>query len=230
MNHFHMRCECLQYINKSNFHFYQNKNQTKINLKYKLSSKEHRPTCTCPQYKCYNTVANTGVLVNRKVKVKPTDENILHVLSLRSTVILKDNIIQVFQFYICGTITIRLLFNARVIWNQISSSMGIKSFSVQSTSNLPLLITHPLLSGDIVLLNLNFEAKLGLPTLYENGLPESISWPVRWPQACVLFFTSRKELCLRGRPGWQAVQGCIWIIQLFSQKLVSIQKLQFCYK
>ena len=40
MNHFHMRCECLQNINKNNFHFYQNKNQTKINLKYKLSSKE----------------------------------------------------------------------------------------------------------------------------------------------------------------------------------------------
>ena len=50
----------------------------------------------CPQYKCYNTVANPGVLVNRKIKVKPTDENILHVLSLRSTVILKDNIIQIF--------------------------------------------------------------------------------------------------------------------------------------
>ena len=48
----------------------------------------------CPQYKCYNTVANTGVLENRKIKVKPTDENILHELSLRSTVILKDNIIQ----------------------------------------------------------------------------------------------------------------------------------------
>ena len=52
-----------------------------------------------------------------------------------------------------------------------ASSMGIKSLSVQCTSNLPLLITHPLLSGDIVWLNLNFEAKLGLPTLYENGLP-----------------------------------------------------------
>ena len=59
-----MRCEYLQYINKSNFHFYQNKNQTKINLKYKLSSKE-------------------TYMVNRKIKVKPTDENILHVLSLR---------------------------------------------------------------------------------------------------------------------------------------------------
>ena len=47
-------------------------------------------------HKCYNTVANIGVLANRKIKVKPTDENILHVLSLRSTVILKDNIIQVF--------------------------------------------------------------------------------------------------------------------------------------
>ena len=47
----------------------------------------------------FKTVANTGVLVNSKIKVKPTDENILHVLSLRSTVILKDNIIQVFQFY-----------------------------------------------------------------------------------------------------------------------------------
>ena len=44
-----------------------------------------------------------------------------------------------------------------------ASSMGIKSFSVQCTSNLPLLITHPLLSGDLVWLNLNFEAKLGLP-------------------------------------------------------------------
>ena len=51
-----------------------------------------------------------------------------------------------------------------------ASSMGIKSLSVQCTSNLPLLITHPLLSGDIVWLNLNFEAKLRLPTLYENGL------------------------------------------------------------
>ena len=59
------------------------------------------------QYKCYNTVANIGVWVNRKIKVKPIDENILCVLSLRSTVILKDNIIQVFQFYICGTITIK---------------------------------------------------------------------------------------------------------------------------
>ena len=51
-----------------------------------------------------------------------------------------------------------------------ASSMGIKSLSVQCTSKLPLLITHPLLSGDIVWLNLNFEAKFGLPTLYENGL------------------------------------------------------------
>ena len=44
-----------------------------------------------------------------------------------------------------------------------ASSMGIKSLSVQCTSNLPLLITHPLLSADLVWLNLNFEAKLGLP-------------------------------------------------------------------
>ena len=41
-----------------------------------------------------------------------------------------------------------------------ASSMVIKSLSVQCTSNLPLLITHTLLSGDIVWLNLNFEAKL----------------------------------------------------------------------
>ena len=128
MNHFHTRCECLQYINENNFHFCQNKNQTKINLKYKLSSKKHRPTCTCLQYKCYNTVANTRVLVNRKIKVKPTDENILLVLSLRSTVILKDNIIQVFQFYICGTFRIRLLFNARVIWNQVNQFYGHQVF------------------------------------------------------------------------------------------------------
>ena len=44
-----------------------------------------------------------------------------------------------------------------------ASSMGIKSLSVQCTSNLPLLITHPLLSADLVWLNLNFKAKLGLP-------------------------------------------------------------------
>ena len=54
-----------------------------------------------------------------------------------------------------------------------ASSMGIKSLSVQCTSNLPLLIT--IVIRDIVWLNLNFEAKLGLPSLYENGLPESIT-------------------------------------------------------
>ena len=31
-----------------------------------------------------------------------------------------------------------------------ASSIGIKSLSVQCTSNLPLLITHPFLSGDLV--------------------------------------------------------------------------------
>ena len=122
-----MRCECLQYINKNNIHFYKNKIKLKSILSINYHPKKH--TCNiCPKYKCYNTVANTGVLVNRKIKVKPTDENILHVLSLRSTVILKDNIIQVFQFYVCGTITIRLLFNARVIWNQISQFYGHQVF------------------------------------------------------------------------------------------------------
>ena len=125
MNHFHMQCEYLQYINKSYFHFYHFKS---INLKYKLSSKE----TLCPQYKCYNTVANTGVLVNGKIKVKPTDEKILHVLSLRSTVILKDNTIQVFQFYICSIIPIRLLFNARIIWNHISQFYGHQVFFCQT--------------------------------------------------------------------------------------------------
>ena len=102
------------------------------------------------------------------MKVKPTDENILHVLSLGSTVILKDNINQVSSSISAA------LSQSDCCSIRSASSMGIKSLSVQCTSNLPLLITHPLLSGDIVWLNLNFEAKLRLPTLYENGLPESI--------------------------------------------------------
>ena len=70
-----------------------------------------------------------------------------------------------------------------------ASSMGIKSLStffVQCAGNLPLLITHTLLSGDLVWLNLNFEAKLRLPTLYKNGLPESIT-----PGACPLFYEQK---------------------------------------
>ena len=136
-----MRCECLQYINKNNFHFYQNKNQTKINLKYKLSSKE--TYMYSPQYKCYNTVAN-GVLVNKKIKVKPTDENILHVLSLISTVILKDNIIHFPVLYLRHYHYQDCCPMPESSGIRSASSMGIKSLSAQCTSNLPLLITHPL--------------------------------------------------------------------------------------
>ena len=129
-------------------------------------------------------------MVNIKIKGKPKDENILCVLSLRSTVILKDNIIQVFMFYICGTITIKTAFQCQshlesdqtVLW---ASSLCLL-FYVQCAGNLPLLITHTLLSGDLVWLNLNFEEKLRLPTLYENGLPESIT-----PGACPLFYEQK---------------------------------------
>ena len=82
-----------------------------------------------------------------------------------------------------------------------ASSMGIKSLSVQCTSNLPLLITHPLLSADLVWLNLNFEAKLGLPPCTRMDSQSPSRDLSRDPRHVSSLFTSRKELRLRHRPG-----------------------------
>ena len=82
-----------------------------------------------------------------------------------------------------------------------ASSMGIKSLSVQCTSNLPLLITHPLLSADLVWLNLNLEAKLGLPPCTRMDSQSPSRDLSRDPRCVSSFFTSRKELRLRDRPG-----------------------------
>ena len=82
-----------------------------------------------------------------------------------------------------------------------ASSMGIKSLSVQCTSNLPLLITNPLLSADLVWLNLNFEAKLGLPPCTRMDSQSPSRDLSRDPRRVSSFFTSRKELRLRDRPG-----------------------------
>ena len=152
-----MRCECLQYINKSKFHFHQNKNQTKINLKYKLSSKglhvyvHNTNVITLLQTLGYWLIERSKL--NQQVKI--------FCMCCLSDQLSSSKII---SFMFSSSISVALS-QSDCCSIRSASSMGIKSLSVQCTSNLPLLITHPLLSGDIVWLNQNFEAKLGLPTL-----------------------------------------------------------------
>ena len=76
------------------------------------------------------------------------------------------------------------------------SSMGIKSFSVKCTRNLPLLITHPLLSGDVVWLNQNSRGKIRVAHPVRDWTPpvHQVTCHVT-PGACPLFYEQKGTTC-----------------------------------
>ena len=82
-----------------------------------------------------------------------------------------------------------------------ASSMGIKSLSVQRTSNLPLLITHPLLSGDFSLAKSELRGKIRVVHPVQEWTPRVHHVTCHMTPGVCPLFTSKKELHLRDRPG-----------------------------